>query len=101
MRLTDETQDDGSWADLLAGGQIARLRKRYVHGQIDGGIDTGRGRHRRSTMRTTEGLGGQVGMRPGHAERRSHPLPAMTGLAGEIGDLVHGQDGKDRITLTP
>ena len=33
-------------------------------------------------------------MRPGHAERRSHPLPAMTGLAGEIGDLVHGQDGR-------
>lgn len=87
--------------DILSIRTGKSRRKRHVHGQIDGGIDTGRRRHGRSTVRTTEGLRGQIGMRPGHAERRSHPLPAMTGLAGEIGDLVHGQDGKDRITLTP
>lgn len=29
-------------------------------------------------------------MRSGHAEGGSHPLPAMTGLAREVGYLVHG-----------
>ena len=46
-------------------------------------------------MGPTEGVRGQVsGVRPGHAKGRGHAFPAMTGLAGKIGDLVHGQDGR-------
>lgn len=75
--------------------------KRHVHGQVDGGIDTGRRSHWGSTMRPTEGVGGQIGMRPGHAKGRSHPFPAMTGLAGKIGDLVHGQSVNGPSLLPP
>lgn len=45
-------------------------------------------------MRSSEGVGRHISMRPGHAEGRRHSLPAMTGLAREVGYLVHGK-GED------
>lgn len=73
--------------------------KRHIHGQIDGGIDTGRRSHWGRAMGPAERVGGQIGMRPGHAKGWSHAFPAMTGLAGKIGNLVHGQNvGLDRVS---
>lgn len=42
-------------------------------------------------MRAPEGLGrgGHILLWPGHAKSWSHPLPAMSGLACEVGDFVH------------
>ena len=45
-------------------------------------------------------MSGYVGMRPGHAKRGRHTFPAMTGLACEVGDLMHGQ-GEENRTLFP
>lgn len=50
-------------------------------------------------MGPTKRVRGQIGVRPGHAEGRSHPFPAMTGLTGEVGDLMHGQGGLDENLL--
>ena len=75
--------------------------KRHIHGQIDGGIDTGRRSHWGRAMGATERVGGQIGMRPGHAKGWSHAFPAMTGLAGKIGNLVHGQNVGWTESLTP
>lgn len=63
----------------------------HVEGEIDNGINGRRGVHRRGAVRSSKGLRRDVGVRPRHAEGRGHSLPAMPGLAGEIGDLVHGQ----------
>lgn len=66
-------------------------RKRHVERQIDYRVDGSRGSHGRCTVGSSEGLGGDIGMSSRHAERRRHSFPAMTGLAREVGDLVHGQ----------
>lgn len=60
-----------------------------IEGQVDGGIDSGGRSHRRSAVRSPKSVGGHVSMRSRHAKGRCHPLPAMTGLARKIGDLVH------------
>jgi hypothetical protein len=40
-------------------------------------------------VRPPKSVGGHVSMRSRHAKGRRHSLPAMTGLARKIGDLVH------------
>lgn len=40
-------------------------------------------------MRPPKSVRGHVSVRSRHAKGRRHPLPAMTGLARKIGDLVH------------
>lgn len=85
--------------DILGIGAGQGRGKGHIHGQVDGGIDTGGRSHRRSTMRATKRVRGQISaVRPGHAKGRGHTFPAMTGLAGKIGDLVHSQD-EDGWTL--
>ena len=88
--------------DILGIGAGQGRGKGHIHGQVDGRIDPGRRSHGRSTMRATKRLRGQVsGVWPGHAKRRGHTFPAMTGLAGKIGDLVHSQDESGWTLFAP
>ena len=68
-----------------------------VKGEVDSRIDTRRRSHRRSTVWPAKG---HVGVRSGHPESRRHSFPTMTGLAREVGYLVHDQWGRIH-TLTP
>lgn len=61
----------------------------HVKREIDGRVDSSRRSHGRRAMRSTEGVRSHVGMRSRHAKSGRHTLPAMTGLAREIGNLVH------------
>jgi hypothetical protein len=75
-------------------------RERDIDGEVDRGIDAGGRGHGGSTVGSTKGLlrGGHIGVRrPRHAEGGCHSLPAMTGLAREVGDLVHGRDGRKNL----
>lgn len=88
--------------DILGIGAGQGRGKGHIHGQIDGRVDAGGRRHGGSPMRATKRMRGQIrSVRPGHAKRRGHPFPAMTGLAGKIGDLVHSQDDDGKILFAP
>jgi hypothetical protein len=72
--------------------------ERDIEGEVDCGIDSGGRSHRRSAVRPSKRVGSHVSMRSRHAKGRRHPLPAMTGLARKIGDLVHDKNRIDRIS---
>lgn len=74
-----------------------------VKGEIHGRIHGGGGCQGRRSMRPSQRGGGEVGMGARHAEGRGHPFPSMAGLAGEVGDFVHGgrkggrgEEGRER-----
>ena len=43
---------------------------------------------------------GHVGVRSGHPKSRRHSFPTMTGLAREVGDLVHDRRGIEWNSLS-
>ena len=87
--------------DLVRFGTGKVRGKGYVEGQVDGTrFGCWLGHDSRRALRTSQWLRrrhSRVLMEPRHAKRcRSHPFPAMTGLASEVADLVH-----PRFWMTP
>ena len=78
--------------DLVGLGTCKARSKRYIEGQVDGrSLGRRLGPNSWRALWTSQWLRRRhVLMKSRHAEgRRSHPFPAVTGLAGEVADLVH------------
>lgn len=81
--------------DVLDVGTSQRGGEGDVEGQVDGRIDA---RGRRHGGRTVWPAKGHVGVWSGHPKGRRHSFPSMTGLAREVGNLVHDQRSEGRFS---